>query len=80
MSLSLFNAVPAGTIEVLNNDNKSYFKRADLGRFLGIADIARNFKNVAIKSRSELSSSGWGETLPRYGMRGGGKKSTRCFR
>ena len=79
MSLSLFNAVPAGAIEVINSDNKPHFMRADLGRYLGIADIAHNFKNIATKSRSKLSSSGWGYTPSRSGMRGGGKNPQDAF-
>ena len=40
MSVSLFNAVPAGAIEVLTDANNAHhFKRADLGRFLGLARI-----------------------------------------
>jgi len=38
MSLSLFNAIPTGSIEVLSDEKGApYFKRADLGRFLGLA-------------------------------------------
>ena len=41
MSLGLFNSVPAGVIETLFDDqNQPWFKRADLGRYLGILDIA----------------------------------------
>ena len=40
MSLALFNAVPAGAIETLFDDqNQPWFKRADLGRYLGIVKI-----------------------------------------
>ena len=46
MSLALFNSVPAGAIEtVFDDQNQPWFKRADLGRYLGIVDIARNFKD-----------------------------------
>ena len=57
MSLSIFNAVPAGFIEVLTDANDApHFKRADLGRFLGIVDIKTSMRNVnvATKSRSEI--------------------------
>ena len=37
MSLALFNAVPVGAIEVLVDcDNQPWFKRAHVGKFLGI--------------------------------------------
>ena len=40
MSLALFNAVPAGAIETLFDDqNQPWFKRADLGRYLGIVKV-----------------------------------------
>ena len=40
MSLALFNAVPAGAIETLfDEQNQSWFKRADLGRYLGIVKV-----------------------------------------
>ena len=40
MSVSLFNAVPAGAIEVLTDaTGEPHFKRADLGRYLGIVDV-----------------------------------------
>ena len=56
MSLSIFNAK---VIEVLT-DAKSgpWFKRADLGRFLGIVDVRHNFKNIATVSRSEIAVKG----------------------
>ena len=42
MSLALFNAVPAGAIEtVFDGQNQPWFKRVDLGRYLGIV----KFKN-----------------------------------
>ena len=74
MSISLFNAVPAGAIEVLNDATGApHFKRVDLGRFLGIVDVRHNFKNIATKSRSEIAVRGGGCTPSRYGMRGGGE-------
>ena len=40
MSLDLFHKLPAGTIETLfNEQNQPLFKRADLGKYLGIEDI-----------------------------------------
>jgi len=52
MSLSLFNAVLAGSIEVLSDAKGApYFKRADLGRFLGIANVR---EYVATTSRESL--------------------------
>ena len=65
MSLSIFNAVPAGAIEVLNDATGApHFKRADLGRFLGIVVVARNNNNIATKSRSELSRPGYVSNVP----------------
>ena len=61
MSISLFNAVPAGAIEVLNDATGApHFKRVDLGRFLGIVDVRHNFKNIATKSRSKIAAGGGG--------------------
>ena len=38
--------MPAGAIETLFDDqNQSLFKRADLGKYLGIEDIKQNFKD-----------------------------------
>ena len=40
MSLTLFNAVPAGAIEtVFDDQNQPWFKRADLRRYLGIVKV-----------------------------------------
>ena len=65
MSLSLFNAVPAGVIEtVSDSDNNPLFKRADLGRFLGIANVAGNYPKIATKSRSQLTREGFSLTEP----------------
>ena len=54
-SLSLFNAVPAGAIEILSSGGKPYFKRADLGRFLGIVDVKAAYRDVGTISRKILS-------------------------
>ena len=46
MSLELFYEVPAGVIETLFDDlNQLLFKRADLGKYLGIENIKNNFKD-----------------------------------
>ena len=55
MSLALFNAVPAGAIETLFDDqNQPWFKRADLGRYLGIVDIRHMFKGIKTTPRLEI--------------------------
>ena len=80
MSISLFNAVPAGAIEVLTDANGvPHFKRADLGRFLEIVDMRHNFKNIAAKSRSEMSKPGGIGAPSRSGMRGGGENPHDAF-
>ena len=46
MSLELFHEVPAGAIETLfDEQNQPLFKRADLGKYLGIRNIGDNFKD-----------------------------------
>ena len=56
MSLSIFNAVPAGAIEVLSDANDApHFKRADLGRFLGIVDVKATYRDASTVSRKLLS-------------------------
>ena len=80
MSLSIFNAVPPGAIEVLTDATGApCFKRADLGRFLGIVVVARNNNNIATKSRSELSRPGYAGNVTRSGMRGGGENPHGAF-
>ena len=45
MSLELFHEVPAGAIETLfDEQNQPLFKRAELGKYLGIRNIGDNFK------------------------------------
>ena len=45
MGLELFHKVPAGANEMLfDEQNQPLFKRADLGKYLGIEDIKINFK------------------------------------
>ena len=78
MSLALFNAVPAGAVETLFDVQKQpWFKRADLGRYLGIEDIARNFKDITTTSRLKIT--GQEQSLPRSGMRGGRKNLHDAF-
>ena len=41
MSLSLFNAVSVGVIEVIFDENSQpWFERADMGKFLGLSRIS----------------------------------------
>ena len=78
MSITLFNAVPA--IEVLTDANGApHFKRADLGRFLGIVDVRHNFKNIAAKSRSGMRKPGGVGTPSRSGTHGGGENPHDAF-
>ena len=63
MSLDLFNAVPAGAIGcILGENSKTFFKRADLGRYLGIVDIRHTFGHIATKPRSQIAREGGGQT------------------
>ena len=51
MFVSLFNAVPAGAIEVLTDaTGEPHFKRADLGRYVGIINIKTTYRDVETKS------------------------------
>ena len=44
---AFFKETPNLTIDTLFHEkNQSLFKRTDLGRYLGIVDIARNFKGL----------------------------------
>ena len=53
--LVLFEAVAAGAIETLfDRENKPWFKRAGLGRYLGIVDIRHMFKGIKTPSRLEI--------------------------
>ena len=50
--LVLFEAVAAGAIETLFDDqNQPRFKRSDMGRYLGIADIRHMFKGIKTTPR-----------------------------
>ena len=49
MGFELFQKVSAGAIETLfDEQNQPLFKRADLGKYLGIEDIRRNFKGFPL--------------------------------
>ena len=58
MGLELFHEVPAGAIEMLFDDqNQPLFKRADLGKYLGIRNTRDNFKDFPshyTRLRSEI--------------------------
>ena len=54
MSITLFNAVPAGAIEVLSG--APHFKRADLGRFLGLVNVKATYRDISTVSRKLLSN------------------------
>ena len=59
MSLALFNAVPAGAIEVIFDiNNQPWFKRADLGRYLGIIKIRDSFTNFQAVAAGSTGSLG----------------------
>ena len=69
MSLELFHEVPAGAIEKLFDDqNQPLYKRADLGKYLGIEDIKHNFKDFPshyTRPRSEIEAGGQAPRLRR---------------
>ena len=69
ISLELFHEVPAGAIETLfNAQNYTLFKRADLGKYLGIRNIRDNFKEFSshhAHPRSEIEGVGVTDTLER---------------
>ena len=69
MSLELFHEVPAGAIETLfNEQNQLLFKRADLGKYLGIDDIRHNFRDFPSHYnhlRSDIEGGGLAPTLGR---------------
>ena len=73
MSLELFHEVPAGAIETLFDDqNQHLFKRADLGKYLGIKDIKHNFKDLPshyTHPRSEIEAGGQAPPLGRTNNR-----------
>ena len=69
MSLELFHKVHAGAIETLfDEQNQVLFRRADLGKYLGIEDIKHNFKDFPshyIRSRLNLVAEGQDPSLER---------------
>ena len=69
MGLELFRKVPAGTIEMhFDEQNQPLFKRADLGRYLGIRNIRDNFKEFLLHHahpRSEIEGGGVTNNLGR---------------
>ena len=60
MSLEFFHKVPTGAIEMLfNEQNQPLFKRADLGKYLGIEDMKHNLKDFpshCTRRRSETEA------------------------
>ena len=47
MPLALFNAVPAGAIEILYDEqNQPWFKRAHVGKFLDLSDIHKSLDKL----------------------------------
>ena len=69
MKLELFHKVPAGAIGTLfDEQNQSLFKRADLGKYLGIRSIKDNFKEFSLHHahpRSEIEGVSMIHTLGR---------------
>ena len=69
MSFELFHKVPAETIETLfDEQNQPLFKRADLGKYLGIRNITDNFKELSshhARPWSEIEGVGPTNTLGR---------------
>ena len=54
---SITNAVPAGAIEILSDATGApHFKRADLGRFLGLVDVKATYRDTSTVSRKLLSN------------------------
>ena len=73
--------VPGGAIEtVFDDQNKPWFKRADLGRYLGIAKVKNSMHIPSHYTRTRSKISGACETGPRLGMRGGSKNPHDCTR
>ena len=62
MGFELFHEVSAGAIETLfDEQNQPLFKRADLGKGLGIRNIGDNFKDFPshyTRPRSEIEAEG----------------------
>ena len=66
MSLELFHKVPAGAIEThFDEQYKPLFKRADIGKYLGIENIKHNFKDFPLHYTLHiLDLQGGGLTTP----------------
>ena len=66
MSLELFHGVPVGAIETLfDEQNQPLFKRADLGKYLGIESIKNNFKDFPSHyTRHRLEMEAGSQTSP----------------
>ena len=74
MSLALFNAVPAGAIEtVFDDQNQPWFKRADFGRYLGIVKVKNSMHTPSHFMCKRQDIKGVLPPAPRSGMRGGSK-------
>ena len=59
MSLALFDTVPAGAIETLfDEQNQPLFKRARLGKYLGIGNIKDTYQDIETISRKSVLNGG----------------------
>ena len=80
MSLTLFNSVPAGAIEtVFDDQNQPWFKRANLGRYLGIVKVKSSMHIPSHFMCKRQDIKGILRPVPRSGMRGGGKNPHDAF-
>ena len=80
MSLALFNAVPAGAIEtVFDDQNQPWFKHADLGRYLGIVKVKNSMHISSHFMCKRQDITGVLPPVSRSGMRGGGKNPHDVF-
>ena len=53
--IALFNAIPAGKIEILYDEqDQPWFKRAALGRYLGLQHIHTSVPEIDMKARGEI--------------------------
>jgi hypothetical protein len=78
MSLELFNITPAGSIEVLvDEQNQPWFKRAHVGKFLGIRHIDTSLEGLDIDEMRARSAFGaiWSNTPGWSGSRGDQNKT-----
>ena len=69
ISLELFHKVPPGAIEMLfDEQNQPLFKRAGLGKYLGVQNVKHNFKDFPshyTRPRSDLKGGGLSSPLGR---------------